>query len=448
MGFEWLGLLMFVGFFIILMSGYPVAFSFAGTAIVFGLIGIIFGDFNPSRLLLLPNIWFGTMSNFTLLAIPFFVFLGSVLEKSGLAEELLETIGILLSRLRGGLALAVILVGTVLAATTGVVAATVIVMGMLSLPVMLRYGYDKQLASGVIIASGTLAQLIPPSLVLVILSDQIGVSVGDLFLGALIPGLMLSGSYILYVLGLAWFQPEKVPALPLDIPIPKGMALLKQVFKTVIPPILLIFAVLGSIFFGIATPTEAGAVGAFGACILAAFNRRLTLQLLRDAAHSTAVITALVVMILFCSSFFSLVFDALGGKTLITRLLTGLPGGYLGFLLVSNIAIFLLGVFLEFIEICFIAIPLFVPAAQALNLDMVWFAVVMAVNLQTAFISPPVGFSLFYLQSVAPKEVSTFDIHKSAIPFMVLQFIVLVLVIVFPQTVRWLIDFSTTMSIG
>jgi tripartite ATP-independent transporter DctM subunit len=448
MGFEWLGLLMFVGFFIILMSGYPVAFSFAGTAIVFGLIGIIVGDFNPSRLLLLPNIWFGTMSNFTLLAIPFFVFLGSVLEKSGLAEELLETIGILLSRLRGGLALAVILVGTVLAATTGVVAATVIVMGMLSLPVMLRYGYDKQLASGVIIASGTLAQLIPPSLVLVILSDQIGVSVGDLFLGALIPGLMLSGSYILYVLGLAWFQPEKVPALPIDIPIPKGMALLKQVLKTVIPPILLIFAVLGSIFFGIATPTEAGAVGAFGACILAAFNRRLTLQLLRDAAHSTAVITALVVMILFCSSFFSLVFDALGGKTLITRLLTGLPGGYLGFLIVSNIAIFFLGVFLEFIEICFIAIPLFVPAAQALNLDMVWFAVVMAVNLQTAFISPPVGFSLFYLQSVAPKEVSTFDIHKSAIPFMVLQFIVLVLVIIFPQTVRWLIDFSTTMSIG
>ncbi|MEY3826366.1 MAG: hypothetical protein RLZZ148_1180 [Cyanobacteriota bacterium] len=448
MGFEWLGLLMFVGFFLILMSGYPVAFSFAGTAIVFGLIGIIVGDFNPSRLLLLPNIWFGTMSNFTLLAIPFFVFLGSVLEKSGLAEELLETIGILLSRLRGGLALAVILVGTVLAATTGVVAATVIVMGMLSLPVMLRYGYDKQLASGVIIASGTLAQLIPPSLVLVILSDQIGVSVGDLFLGALIPGLMLSGSYILYVLGLAWFQPEKVPALPIDIPIPKGMALLKQVFKTVIPPILLIFAVLGSIFFGIATPTEAGAVGAFGACILAAFNRRLTLQLLRDAAHSTAVITALVVMILFCSSFFSLVFDALGGKTLITRLLTGLPGGYLGFLIVSNIAIFFLGVFLEFIEICFIAIPLFVPAAQALNLDMVWFAVVMAVNLQTAFISPPVGFSLFYLQSVAPKEVSTFDIHKSAIPFMVLQFIVLVLVIIFPQTVRWLIDFSTTMSIG
>ena len=444
MGFEWLAILMFVGFFLILMSGYPVAFSFAGTAIVFGLIGAAVGAFNPARLLLLPNSWFGTMSNFTLLAIPFFVFLGAVLEKSGLAEELLETIGILFSRVRGGLALAVVLVGTVLAATTGVVAATVIVMGMLSLPVMIRYGYDKKLAAGVIVASGTLAQLIPPSLVLVILSDQIGVSVGDLFLGALIPGLMLSASYILYILGLAFFQPEKVPLIPDDVEIPEGSKLIKQVFKAVVPPILLIFAVLGSIFFGVATPTEAGAVGAVGACVLAAFNKRLTSQLIRDAAHSTAIITALVVMILFCSSMFSLVFDALGGKTLITNLLTGLPGGYWGFIIVSNLAIFALGVFLEFIEICFIAMPLFVPAAQALNIDMVWYGVVMAINLQTAFISPPVGFSLFYLQSVAPKELSTLDIHKSAIPFMILQFIVLIIVIIFPQTVRWLIDISAT----
>jgi tripartite ATP-independent transporter DctM subunit len=447
MGFEWLGILMFVGFFFILMSGYPVAFSFAGTAIVFGFIGTVVGGFNTARLLLLPNSWFGTMSNFTLLAIPFFVFLGAVLEKSGLAEELLETIGILFSRVRGGLALAVVLVGTVLAATTGVVAATVIVMGMLSLPLMLRYGYDKKLASGVIIASGTLAQLIPPSLVLVILSDQIGVSVGDLFLGALIPGLMLSGAYILYILGLGFFQPEKVPLIPDDVVIPEGNELIKKVFKAVVPPIILIFAVLGSIFFGIATPTEAGAVGAVGASILAAFNKRLTPQLIRDAVHSTAVITALVVMILFCSSMFSLVFDALGGKTFITNLLVGLPGGYWGFLIVSNIVIFILGAFLEFIEICFIAMPLLVPAAQALNIDMVWFGVVMAVNLQTAFISPPVGFSLFYLQSVAPKEVSTLDIHKSAIPFMVLQFIVLLIVIIFPQTVRWLIDISATTGV-
>jgi tripartite ATP-independent transporter DctM subunit len=442
MGFEWLAIAMFLGFFIILMSGYPVAFSFAGTAIVFGLIGTAVGAFDFHRLLLLPNVWFGTMSNFTLLAIPYFVFLGAILEKSGLAEELLETIGLVLGKLRGGLALAVVLVGTVLAATTGVVAATVIVMGMLSLPIMLRYGYDKELASGVIVASGTLAQLIPPSIVLVILSDQIGVSVGDLFLGALIPGLMLSGAYMLYIIVLAIVKPELVPALPADLPIPKGIDLVKQVVKAVVPALLLIFAVLGSIFFGIATPTEAGAVGAVGACLLAALNKRLTPQLLANAAHSTAIITALVLMILFCSSFFSLVFDALGGKTLITSLLTSVPGGYLGFIIVSNLAIFALGVFLEFIEICFIAMPLFVPAAQALGIDMVWFGVVMAINLQTAFISPPVGFSLFYLQSVAPKEINTIEIHKGAIPFMILQFIVLMIVIAFPQTVRWLVDLS------
>lgn len=444
MGFEWLAILMFVGFFIILMSGYPVAFSFAGTAIVFGLIGLGVGAFDLPRLLLLPNVWFGTMSNFTLLAIPYFIFLGSVLEKSGIAEELLETIGMVLGKVRGGLALAVVIVGTLLAATTGVVAATVIVMGILSLPVMLRYGYDQKLAAGVIVASGTLAQLIPPSLVLVILSDQLGVSVGDLFLGALIPGLMLSGSYLFYILGLAFFKPEMVPPLPPEVIILKGKNLIKKVLKAVVPPVLLILIVLGSIFFGLATPTEAGAVGAVGACFLAFLNKKLTPQLIRDAAHTTAVITALVVMILFCSSLFSLVFDNLGGKTLITQWLTRIPGGNLGFLIISNIAIFFLGVFLEFIEICFIAMPLFVPAAQALGIDMVWFGVVMAINLQTAFISPPVGFSLFYLQSVAPKELSTMAIHKSAIPFMVLQFIVLIIVMVFPQTVRFLIDLSAS----
>lgn len=442
MGFEWLAIAMFIGFFIILMTGYPVAFSFAGTALVFGLLGWLVDAFEPSRLLLLPNNWFGTMSNFTLLAIPFFVFLGAVLEKSGLAEELLETIGVLLGPLRGGVALAVVFVGTLLAATTGVVAATVIIMGMLSLPVMLRYGYDKQLATGIIVASGTLAQLIPPSLVLLVLSDQIGVSVGDLFLGALIPGLMLSGSYALYVLGIAFFRPQVAPALPLEARAITKIALAKRVLKAVIPPLLLIFAVLGSIFFGLATPTEAGAVGAVGACGLAAMNGRLNLKLIKDAGHATAVVTAVVVMILFCSSFFSLVFDALGGKTLITELLVNLPGGKIAFLIVSNVVIFILGVFLEFIEICFIAMPLLVPAAQQLGLDMVWFGVVMAINLQTAFISPPVGFSLFYLQSVVPKEIETIEIHKGAIPFMALQFIVLLIVMAFPQTVRWLVDLS------
>lgn len=442
MGYEWLAIAMFVGFFFMLMSGYPVAFSFAGTGLVFGGIGLLVGAFDINRLLLLPNVWFGTMSNFTLLAIPFFVFLGAVFEKSGLAEELLETLGILFGSLRGGVALAVIVVGTLLAATTGVVAATVIVMGMISLPVMIRYGYDKQLATGVIIASGTLAQLIPPSLVLVVLSDQLGVSVGDLFLGALIPGLMLSGSYALYVLAFAFFKPNVAPALPLEVRKIGGVALARRLIKAVLPPLLLIFAVLGSIFFGLATPTEAGAVGAVGACVLASLNRRLNWNLIRDSAHSTAVVTTLVIMILFGSSLFSLVFDALGGKTYITEMLVNLPGGYIAFMVASNIIIFILGVFLEFIEICFIAIPLLVPAAQALNIDLVWFGVVMAINLQTAFISPPVGFSLFYLQSVAPKEVSTLEIHKSAIPFMVLQFVVLLLVIIFPQTVRWLVDLS------
>jgi tripartite ATP-independent transporter DctM subunit len=448
MGFEWLAIAMFVGFFVILMTGYPVAFSFAGTALVFGSIGWWFGAFDLSRLLVLPNTWFGTMANFTLLAIPFFVFLGAVLEKSGLAEELLETIGVVLGPLRGGMALAVIFVGTLLAATTGVVAATVIIMGMISMPIMLRYGYDKKLAAGVIVASGTLAQLIPPSLVLLVLSDQIGVPVGDLFLGALIPGLMLAGSYALYVIAIAWLQPDLAPALPIEARTMTKTALAKRVIKAVVPPLLLIFAVLGSIFFGLATPTEAGAVGAVGSCGLAAMNGKLNLKLLRDAGHATAVVTAVVMMILFSSSLFSLVFDALGGKSLITDLLVNLPGGKIAFLIVSNLVIFLLGVFLEFVEICFIAMPLLVPAAQKLGIDMVWFGVVMAINLQTAFISPPVGFSLFYLQSVAPKEVTTVDIHKSALPFVVLQVIMLFLVMAFPQTVRWLVDLAVQPAIA
>ena len=439
MSYEWLAIAMFAGFFVLLMSGYPVAFSFAGTAFIFGAIGLALGAFNLDLLRALPNRWFGTMSDFTLLAIPFFIFLGAVLEKSGLAEELLETIGILLGPLRGGIALAVVLVGTLLAATTGVVAATVIAMGMITLPVMLRYGYDKELATGVITASGTLAQMIPPSLVLVVLSDQIGVSVGDLFAGALIPGLMLSGSYALYCLAIAYIKPNYAPALPLEARSLRGMALARKVMRALIPPIVLILVVLGSIFFGIATPTEAGGVGAVGALLLAAANRRFSWKLLRDASDSTLRTTALVIIILFCSTLFSLVFDGLGGTDLITRLLTSLPGGTVAFMIVSNIVVFLLGIFLEFVEICFIVMPLFVPAATLLGIDLAWFAIVMAINLQTAFISPPVGFSLFYLQSVAPKEVKTIQIHRGAIPFMILQLIILVVVMIFPQTVTWLV---------
>ena len=440
MGFEWLAVLMFVVFFVLILYGYPVAFSFAGTAIVFMVLGLALGAFDSNLLRLLPNRWFGTMSDFTLLAIIFFVFMGAIFEKSGLAERLLETVGILMGPVRGGLALAVVLVGTLLAAATGVVAATVIVMGLLSLPMMVRYGYNHQLATGIITASGTLAQLIPPSLVLVILSDQLGVSVGDLFLGALIPGLILSGLYALYVLFIALIRPQDAPALPPEARTLKGTALAQRTLVAVVPPLLLIFAVLGSIFFGLATPTEAGAVGAFGACLLAMFNGNLNLRLIRDAARSTANITALVIMILFCSTYFGLVFDGLGGQNFVKEFLVNLPGGLRGFIIAANVIIFLLGINLEFIEISFIAMPLLVPAARELGVDLVWFGVMMAINLNMAFISPPVGFSLFYLQSVAPPEVKTIDIHKGALPFMVLQGMALIIVILFPQTVNWLIQ--------
>jgi tripartite ATP-independent transporter DctM subunit len=445
-GYEWLSIVMFAGFFALLLSGFPVAFSFVGTAIVFGLIGLGLGIFDINLLRLLPNRWFGTMSDYTLLAIPFFIFLGAVLEKSGLAEELLQTVGIVLGPLRGGIALAVVLVGTLLAATTGVVAATIIAMGLISLPIMLRLGYDKQLATGVITASGTLAQMIPPSLVLVVLSDQIGVSVGDLFAGALIPGLMLSVSYALYCLGIAYLRPEVAPALPLSERSIGAGALALRVLKVLVPPVLLILAVLGSIFFGIATPTEAGAVGAVGAAILAWANRRLSWKMLYDSGMSTARTTALVIMILFCSTFFALIFtDGLDGTRFVTELLTALPGGFWGYMIVANLVVFLLGIFLEFVEINFIVMPLLVPAARALGFndtDMVWFGVVMALNLQTAFISPPVGFSLFYLQSVVPPGVTTGDIHKGAVPFVVLQVLVLILVMLFPGTVLWLVTLA------
>ncbi len=442
MGFEWLAIAMFVLFFVLILYGYPVAFSFAGTSVVFVLIGLAVGAFGMRRLLALPSLWFSTMNNFTLLAIIYFVFMGAIFEKSGLAERLLETVGILMGPARGGLALAVVLVGTLLAAATGVVAATVIVMGLISLPIMVRYKYDHQLATGIITASGTMAQLLPPSLVLVVLSDQLGVSVGDLFLGALIPGLILSSLYALYVIAVAFFQPHKAPALPPEARTLRGFALFRRTLVAVVPPLLLIFAVLGSIFFGFATPTEAGTVGAVGAMLLTALNGNLSWKIIRDSGRSTANITALVIMILFASSFFSLVFDELGGQSYIRGLLTGMPGGVVSFIIVANIAIFLLGINLEFIEISFIAMPLFVPAARELGIDLVWFGVMMAINLNMAFISPPVGFSLFYLQSVKPDEVKTIDIHKGALPFMVLQGAALLIVIFFPQTVTWLINVS------
>ena len=446
---QLLGLLMFVGFFFLLLTGYPVAFSFAGISIIFGLIGLAMEAFDFNLLLSLPNSWFGIMSDSTLLAIPFFIFMGALLEKSGLAEELLDTVGQLMGPVRGGVALAVVIVGTLLAATTGVVAATIIAMGLISLPTMLKYGYDKGLATGVIVASGTMAQMIPPSIVLVLLSDQFGVSIGDLFAGALVPGLILAAAYAVYALAVAYLRPGSAPAMPLEARTLSSRALLRRVLRAFVPPIVLILAVLGTIFAGLATPSEAGAFGAIGAALLAVANRRMSWKIIREAALSTARTTGLVLMILFASTLFAKVLYGLGTDLLIEEWLTNLPGGFWTFVIVANVVIFLLGIFLEFPEITYIAMPILVPAAeQVLNAanelgafsnqgyTMVWLAVVFAINLQTAFISPPVGFSLFYMQSVAPKEVSTVEIHRSAIPFMIIQLLVLVLVIAVPELVN------------
>ena len=452
MGVEWLAIIMFAIFLVLLLVGYPVAFSFAGTAIVFGAIGILLGEFDFNRLIILFSRWFKAVDNFTLLAVPFFVFMGAILEKSGLAERMLTTIGMALGRLKGGLGLTVVIVGAMLAAATGVVAATVIVMGLLSLPTMVRYGYDHRLATGLITASGTLAQLLPPSLVLILLAQVVGVSVGDLFLGAMIPGFMLAAIYGVYCLYRAYTKEGEAPALPDEARTLRGLRLGRELLIAVLPIILLILAVLGTIFTGIATPTEAGAVGAVAAMALAAANRNLRGSVIAGAARSTAHITGLVLMILYCSTFFQLIFDQLGGQRLAQEILTGLPGGFWGFIVIANIAVFLLGINLEFIEITFIAMPIFVPAVRVLfetgvtPFDtlpalMIWFTVMIAINLNMAFISPPVGFSLFYLQSVAPPEVRTVDIHRGALPFMALQGVALVLVMVFPATVIWLPEF-------
>ncbi|GAX38566.1 TRAP transporter large permease [Nodularia sp. NIES-3585] len=436
--YEWLGLVMFAGALVLLSLGYPVAFSLGGVSILFGIVGISLGVFDPVFLTAMPQRIFGIMANYTLLAIPYFIFMGSMLEKSGIAENLLETMGIVLGRLRGGLALAVVLVGALLAATTGVVAATVVAMGLISLPIMLRYGYNKQFATGVIAASGTLGQIIPPSVVLVVLGDQLGISVGDLFLGSLIPGLMMSGAFALHVLIVAFLKPDLAPALPAEVREIGGKALGKRIFQVMLPPLILILLVLGSIFFGFATPTEAGAVGCAGAIALAAANRKLTLESLRQVCDTTLKITSMVLFILLGSTAFSLVFRGVNGDQFMFDVLANLPGGTIGFLIVSMATVFILGFFIDFFEIAFIVVPLFVPVAQQLNIDLVWYGVILGANLQTSFLTPPFGFALFYLRGVAPPEVSTSDIYRGVIPFILLQILVLVLIIAFPGIVSFL----------
>jgi TRAP-type mannitol/chloroaromatic compound transport system permease large subunit len=505
--------IIFASLVIFLLLGFPVAFSLAANGILFGLLGIYLGLFQPTFFQALPErIFGGIMNNDTLLAIPFFTFMGLILERSGMAEDLLETIGQLFGPIRGGLAYAVVFVGAMLAATTGVVAASVISMGLISLPIMLRFGYDRRLASGVIAASGTLAQIIPPSLVLIIIADQLGKSVGDMYKGAFVPGFVLTGLYLSYVLGMTLFRPNSAPALPPEARVfrePSGKtgaaslliltalssavalawamtqpadkptdeliiialsigigvaflaavvnrllhlgllsAMAEKVTFVLIPPLGLIFLVLGTIFIGIATPTEGGAMGASGALAMALARRRLSWSLLRQAMDSTAKLTTFVVFILVGARVFSLTFYGVDGHKWVEHLLTDLPGGQIGFLIVVNALIFFLAFFLDFFELCFIVVPLLGPVAETLGIDLIWFGILLAVNMQTSFMHPPFGFALFYLRSVAPvspyrdhisgkvtEPVTTGQIYWGAIPFVIIQIIMVSLIIAFPQLV-------------
>ena len=447
---EYLGVWMFAAAILLLMVGYPVAFALGGTAVAFTLIGSdllpMLGlelpwdpAFRLARLNVLPNRIYNIMENYTLVAVPFFVFMGVMLEKSGLAEELLETMGMLFGTLRGGLAISVVAVGALLAASTGVVGASVVTMGVLALPVMLKYKYNKGLATGVIASSGTLGQIIPPSIVLVILGDQIGVSVGALFLGAFIPGFMLAGLFMLWVVIVAFLRPTEAPALPPEARTLRGGALILKVIKGLIPPLALMLIVLGTIFFGIATPTEAGAMGALGATLLAIINRRLTWRNLRDTLDQTVKLTSMVFIILVGATAFALVFNALRGPHIIDNFLLNLPGGELGFIFFTMLVIFILGFFIDFIEITFIVVPVIAPIAiRAFGLDPVWFGVLIAMNLQASFITPPFGFALFYLKGVAPPSIKTTDIYRGIVPFVCVQLLMLVILVLFPQIATWL----------
>jgi len=511
--------IMFAGLFIFMLLGYPIAFALAANGLFFALIGIELGLLTPALFQALPDRIWGVMSNEVLLAVPFFTFMGLLLERSGMAEDLLDTIGQLFGSVRGGLAYAVILVGAVLAATTGVVAASVISMGLISLPIMLRYGYDRRLAAGVIAASGTLAQIIPPSLVLIIMADQLHQSVGDMYAGAIIPGLVLTGMYALYVFLVTLIKPTWAPALPLharQLVEPDGssglasafalliitavaailftqvyvakaidemivmavgfgvlvafvLALINRILRlgllsviaervtfVLVPPLALIFLVLGTIFLGVATPTEGGAMGATGALIMAIARRRLSFAKLNEAMQSTAKLTTFVMFILIGARIFSLTFYGVNGHIWVEELLTNLPGGQTGFLIAVNVLVFFLAFFLDYFELAFIIVPLLGPAADKLGIDLVWFGVLLAINMQTSFMHPPFGFALFYLRSVAPirkyldrvtkqkiDPVTTAQIYWGAIPFLVIQLIMVALVIAFPQMVMVYKDGNT-----
>ena len=429
-------IVMFLSLMLLLLMGYPVAFTSGAIALVFGVIflGLDFFALLPLR------IW-GILTNFTLLAVPLFIFMGVILDRSGIAEDLLETMGKLCGKLNGGLAISVVIVGAMLAATTGVVGATVVTMGIIALPTMLKHNYSPPLASGTIAASGTLGQIIPPSIILILLGDVIGVPVGRLFVGSILPGLLLVTFFVLYILIYAWHKPVIAPALNSKEYNSNHTSLL----KTILPPFTLILAVLGSIFLGIATPTESAAVGAIGALILAACHKKLTLKNLEESMQQTTKLTSMVFMILIGATAFGLVFRGMGGDKLVLDVMTNLPAGVWGFLFVSMLLIFILGFFLDFLQICFIVVPILAPIATEFGIDLLWFAVLIAINLQTSFLTPPFGFSLFYLKAVAPPNVRIQDIYSGIIPFVILQLITIMLLIFIPELITWLPNFMDRM---
>lgn len=433
---EWLALLMFVALIALLLLGYPVAFTLGAVALAFGVpvLGLDFFNLLPLRV-------YGVMINMTLLAVPLFVFMGVMLEKSGLAEDLLETMGLLFGRARGGLTIAIVLVGALLAATTGIVGATVVTMTVIALPSMLKHRYSPALATGTIAAAGTLGQLIPPSIILILLADVVGVPVGRLFAGALLPGLLLVALFMAYIVVYTALNPAQAPAI--DRARVRGAphhGLGRRVVFSLAPPFVLIVAVLGSIFAGLATPTESAAVGALGAMGLAAMHRRLNRENLRETMRVTVRLTSMVFIILVGAQAFGLAFRGLGGDILVHELMTGLPGEVWGFLVVCMLLIFVLGFFLDFFEICFIVVPILAPIAAHLGIDPLWFAVLIALNLQTSFLTPPFGFSLFYLKAAAPKSVSFGQVCRGATAFVGLQLVALALVMLFPEIARWLPD--------
>jgi tripartite ATP-independent transporter DctM subunit len=431
-----------------MLIGYPVAFSLAAVGLSFGFVAIEQGFFTASLLTTLPERVFGIMSNELLLAIPFFTFMGAILERCGLAEDLLDGIGQLFGPMRGGLSYAVILVGAILGAITGTVAASVLAMGLISLPVMRRYGYSMRHATGVIAASGTIAQLIPPSLVLIVLADQLGRSVGDMYAGAIGPSIVQVLLFCAYVLLVSIVRPQDVPALPPEARTLHGWTLVRKCLWGMVPSLMLMFLVLGTILLGLATPTEGGAMGAVGALGLALIHRRLTLPLLWQGMESTMRITAMVVFILVGSNVFTLVFRGIDGDLWIEHMLTALPGGTVGFLVFVNIFVFFLAFFIDFFEIAFIIVPLLAPVAQKLGIDLIWFGVLLGVNMQTSFMHPPFGFALFYLRGIAPPEVKSAEIYWGAIPWVVLQVIVVTVVISFPGLVTGFIDHGPKVDPG